>query len=53
MREGAGWTRAAIILGILTVAAPAATFSAHSWVTGTVCTVILAAAAVRCWVLGR
>ncbi len=50
--EGAGWTRAAVALGVIAAAAVVSIFTSHNYVGGPIVAVIFAAAAARCWYLG-
>lgn len=51
--EGANWTRAAYWLAIFTAGAVATAITTPDHVGSAIFAVILGAAAVRCWVLGR
>lgn len=50
--EGTGWTRAAVTLGVLTVAALVVTFKDHNYVGGPIVAAVFGLAALRCWRLG-
>lgn len=51
--EGSGWTKAAWWLGLFTAASIADTVIRHDYIGGSIFSAVLAAATVRCWVLGR
>lgn len=51
--EGANWTRAAYWLAIFTAGAVATAITTPDHVGSAIFAVVLGAAAVRCWVLGR
>jgi len=53
MEDGKGWTLAAYWLAIFTAGSIAATITRHDYIGGSIFSAVLAAAAIRCWVLGK
>lgn len=50
--ESTRWTKAAVTLGVIALAALASTFTSHNYVGGPIVAAIFGAAAARCWYLG-